>query len=297
MVAVEPGAIVSFDQSQPLLIEAVEWRQAAVHVVKDAQLHDDGSAATFPCNRFVPRVRASVQAPPPASIMALMQTLFINANGLRFEVLEEGSGDRLALCLHGFPEHAVSWRHQMPLLANMGYRVWAVNQRGYGRTSRPQRIADYALPHLIEDVAGLIDAAQAREVVLIGHDWGAMVAWCLAALQRRPLHRLVIMNVPHPLCFRAALKHWRQMRKSWYVAFFQLPWLPERMLASGSGAAVNRIFAGVTLPPEVRAVYRNQIAEPGAATAMLNWYRAMRVQTGASQDLERVIETPTLLIW
>src|SRR3954453_23440374 len=217
-----------------------------------------------------------------------MQTTFIKANGLRFEVLEAGSGDKAALCLHGFPEHAVSWRHQILVLAGMGDRVWAVNQRGYGRTSRPTQVADYALPHLVDDVAALIDAANAKRVVLIGHDWGGMVAWCFAATQRRPLERLVIMNVPHPLCFRAALKHWRQLRKSWYVAFFQLPWLPGRMLASGSRAAVNRIFAGVTLPPEVRAVYRNQIAEPGAATAMLNWYRAMRVQTGASQDLERV---------
>jgi pimeloyl-ACP methyl ester carboxylesterase len=88
-----------------------------------------------------------------------MQTIFIEANGLRFEVLEEGSGDRLALCLHGFPEHAISWRHQIPVLAKMGYRVWAVNQRGYGRTTRPTQVTDYALPHLVDDVAALIDAA------------------------------------------------------------------------------------------------------------------------------------------
>jgi pimeloyl-ACP methyl ester carboxylesterase len=135
-----------------------------------------------------------------------MQTKFVEANGLRFEVLQEGTGDRLALCLHGFPEHAISWRHQIPMLAGMGYRVWAVNQRGYGRTTRPTHVADYALPHLVDDVTALINAASAKNVVLIGHDWGAMVAWCFAAQQRRPLDRLVIMNDPHPLCFRAALK-------------------------------------------------------------------------------------------
>src|SRR3954470_21103609 len=118
-----------------------------------------------------------------------MQTMFIKANGLRFEVLEAGSGDKLALCLHGFPEHAVSWRHQLPVLASMGYRVWAVNQRGYGRTSRPTQVAEYALPHLVEDVAALIDAANAKSVALIGHDWGGMVARCFAAGQRRPLER------------------------------------------------------------------------------------------------------------
>jgi pimeloyl-ACP methyl ester carboxylesterase len=226
-----------------------------------------------------------------------MQTRFVEANGLRFEVLEEGSGDRLALCLHGFPEHAVSWRHQMPVLADMGYRVWAVNQRGYGRTTRPTRVEDYALPELLDDVAALIDASSAKSVVLIGHDWGAMVAWCFAAGRLRPLERLVIMNVPHPLCFRAALKHWRQKRKSWYIAFFQLPVLPERMLAANGGAAVRRMFARVALPPDVLAIYTGQITEPGAATAMLNWYRAMRLRSPRTPDLARVIEVPTLVVW
>jgi pimeloyl-ACP methyl ester carboxylesterase len=227
-----------------------------------------------------------------------MQTRFIEANGLRFEVLEEGSGDRLALCLHGFPEHAVSWRHQMPVLAAMGYRVWAVNQRGYGRSSRPDGVESYALPHLIADVAALIDASGARSTVLIGHDWGAMVAWCFAAGQVRPLERLVIMNVPHPLCFRAALKHWRQRRKSWYIGFFQIPVLPERLLAASGGASVRRMFAGVALPPDVLDIYAKQIAEPGAATAMLNWYRAARRPDRAGMpDLSRVIEAPTLVVW
>ena len=226
-----------------------------------------------------------------------MQTRTITANGLDFEVLEEGSGDRLALCLHGFPEHAVSWRHQMPVLASMGYRVWAVNQRGYGRSSRPARTADYALPHLLDDVAGLIDASGAASVVLIGHDWGAMVAWCFAASRRRALAKLVIMNVPHPLCFRAALKRWRQRRKSWYIAFFQIPRVPERLLAANQGAAIRRMFGGVALPPDVLAVYTSQITEPGAATAMLNWYRAMGRGSADMPDLARTIEVPTLVIW
>lgn len=124
-------------------------------------------------------------------------------------MLEQGSGDRLALCLHGFPEHAVSWRHQMRVLADLGYRVWAVNLRGYGRSSRPARVADYAVSELLDDVAALVDASGARSLVLIGHDWGAMVAWHFAAAQLSLLERLVIVNVPHPLCFQAALKRWR----------------------------------------------------------------------------------------
>ena len=220
----------------------------------------------------------------------------VQANGLLFEVEETGSGDHLALCLHGFPEHLVSWRNQVPVLAEMGYRVWAVNQRGYGRSSRPAGVAAYALPNLLADVAALIDASGARRVTLIGHDWGAMVAWCFAAGRIRPLERLVIMNVPHPLCFRAALKHWRQRRKSWYIGFFQVPVLPDRMLAAGGGAAVRRMFRGLPIPPEIVDVYARQIAEPGAATAMLNWYRATRHTEGMPR-LDTVIATPTLVIW
>ena len=124
-----------------------------------------------------------------------------------------------------------------------------------------------------------------------------MVAWCFAAEQRRPLERLVIMNGPHPLCFRAALEHWRQMRKSWYVAFFQLPILPEQMLTANGGAIVRRMFGGVALPPDVLAVYTRQITEPGAATAMLNWYRAIRLRSSRRLNLAQVIEVPTLVVW
>ena len=225
-----------------------------------------------------------------------MSTRLVEANGLQFEVAETGEGDHLALCLHGFPEHLVSWRYQVPVLAAMGYRVWSVNQRGYGRSSRPPGVAAYALQHLVADVAALIDASGAKRVTLLGHDWGAMVAWCFAAGRVRPLERLVIMNVPHPLCFRAALGHWRQRLKSWYIGLFQIPLVPEALLAARGGAAVRRMFAGLDLPADVVEVYARQISEPGAATAMLNWYRAMRLP-GQMADLARPIEVPTLVIW
>ena len=107
------------------------------------------------------------------------------------------------------------------------------------------------MPHLVDDVTALINAAGAKSVVLIGRDWVAMVAWCFAAEQLHPLERLVIMNGPNPLCFRTALRHWRQMRKSWDVAFFQLPRLAERILTGNGGAIVRRMFGGVARPPDV----------------------------------------------
>ncbi len=104
----------------------------------------------------------------------------IAANGIEFEVATIGDGDRLALCLHGFPEHAYSWRLQMPLLARLGYRVWAPNLRGYGNTTSPREVEAYKTTTLVEDVLALIAAARAKEVLLVAHDWGAVLAWSSA---------------------------------------------------------------------------------------------------------------------
>ena len=153
----------------------------------------------------------------------------IEANGFHFAVEQAGEGDHLALCLHGFPESRFSWRHQIPMLADMGYRVWAPDLRGYGETEpKPKAVAAYCVYRLMEDVAALIDASGAKKVTLIGHDWGAGLAWTFATNRVRPLERLVIMNVPHPAVMRAHLgRSWAQLKKSWYMAFFQIPRLPE----------------------------------------------------------------------
>ncbi len=227
----------------------------------------------------------------------------VEANGLRFEVAELGEGDRLALCLHGFPELHYSWRHQMPLLAARGYRVWAPNLRGYGATSKPEGIENYAVPKLVADVAALIDASGARQVLLLGHDWGAAVAWAFAINKVRPLTGLVIMNVPHPACFARELKTWKQRRKSWYMFFFQLPRLPERILAKNDALWIRKAFRASSqdkarFPDKVLDVYAASAQRPGALTAMLNWYRAaMRAGFGKGAKALPVIETPTLMIW
>lgn len=150
-----------------------------------------------------------------------IETCFVDANGLRFEVDTCGTGDRLALCLHGFPEHSFSWRYQLPLLAELGYRAWAPNLRGYGNSSRPEGVEAYDLEHLMADVAGLIDASGCQEVVLLAHDWGAVIAWHFAIRRIRPLTHLIICNVPHPGPARQALRRGlAQLKKSWYIFFF-----------------------------------------------------------------------------
>jgi pimeloyl-ACP methyl ester carboxylesterase len=229
----------------------------------------------------------------------------VKANGLSFEVHTAGdpASDRLALLLHGFPEHAFSWRHQLPLFAKLGYRVWAPNQRGYGGSDKPRGVANYRIDALVSDVAGLIDASGARRVTLVGHDWGGLVAWELAARRARPLDHLVIMNVPHPARFREELaRNPAQRRRSLYALFFQLPWLPEWLMRRNGAALIDEAFRGMAIdksrfPDDALAVYRRNVLQPGAATAMLNWYRAAGRRFGALGREQRPIETPTLLIW
>jgi len=228
----------------------------------------------------------------------------VRANGLRFNVASCGAGDRLALCLHGFPELSYSWRAQLPLLARLGYRAWAPDLRGYGGSDRPRSYHDYALELLVEDVAGLIEASGAREVVLMAHDWGAVVAWAYAMRPPRPIDRLVIMNVPHPGAARKAAGL-RQLRRSWYILFFQIPWLPEWVLTRNGAQAVGRAFSEIAIdksrfPPDVLDVYRQAALQPGAAKAMVDYYRALLRGGGARRQGARpypLIETPTLVVW
>lgn len=226
----------------------------------------------------------------------------IVARGLPFEVATAGGGDHLALCLHGFPELHYSWRGQIPLLADMGYRVWAPNLRGYGASFRPARVADYRLGELLDDVAALVDASGARRLTLIAHDWGGALAWYFAIRRLRPVERLVVMNLPHPACLRVALERWPQRRRSWYMAFFQLPWLPEHALLRNDAAALRRAFRGMAIdksrfPDAVLDVYARAAAEPGALTAMINWYRAA-FRYPADMDVgDGRVDVPTLQIW
>ncbi len=233
--------------------------------------------------------------PDPASGIAIRT---VRAGAIDFEVAEAGTGDHLALCLHGFPELAYSWRHQIPVLAALGYRVWAPNLRGYGASSRPTPLADYRMDRLTDDIAALIEASGADRVTLIAHDWGGALAWQAAIRKVRPIARLVVMNMPHPAGLRHALRRWPQRRRSWYMAFFQLPWLPEHVLARNDAAWIRRAFRGMAVdrtrfPKDVLDVYARAALRPGALTAMLNWYRAMRLGGGASGP----VEVPTLLIW
>ena len=230
-------------------------------------------------------------------------TRFVDVGELRFEVTECGSGQQLALCLHGFPESAFSWRHQLPFLASLGYRVWAPNLRGYGQSSRPAAISEYHIERLIEDVEGLIGAARTNRVLLVGHDWGGIIAWMTALKQRVNLAGLVIVNAPHPAIFASRIWSWPQIRRSWYILAFQIPRLPEFFLGRQGASAIAKAFVSMAVdktrfPPEVLDVYRQQARIPGALRAMVNYYRAnLTFLWDTRLRLNSLIEIPTLLIW
>ncbi|AKF07420.1 alpha/beta fold hydrolase [Sandaracinus amylolyticus] len=227
----------------------------------------------------------------------------VPSNGLRFRVHTAGEGDRVALLLHGFPESWFSWRDQMPLLARLGYRVWAPDLRGYGGTEKPKDVRAYRMETLLDDVAGLVDAAKPRELLLVAHDWGGMVGWEFVRRRVRPVDRFVALNIPHPVLMRRALRsNPRQLARSWYMFMFQLPFVPEWYLARGDYRAIKGAFMSMAIdrkrfPKEVLDVYRDNAAQPGALRGMLNWYRAALRHPSPAKGAARVIETPTLMLW
>ncbi|WP_353216957.1 alpha/beta hydrolase [Sandarakinorhabdus sp.] len=226
--------------------------------------------------------------------------LLLKANGLEFACDTAGTGPDVALCLHGFPESRYSWRYQLPVLADAGWHAVAPDLRGYGGSSRPNGKAAYHIDRLVDDVAGMFDALKPRRKLLVAHDWGAVIAWVTAMRRTVELDGLIIMNVPHPTVFGELIRHYRPQRlKSWYVAFFQIPWLPEFLLRQNRAEGIANAFLNMAVnkamfPPEVLEVYRQNALIPGALTAMINYYRA---NLGILDEKSPPITVPTLMLW
>jgi pimeloyl-ACP methyl ester carboxylesterase len=224
------------------------------------------------------------------------------SNGVTLHVAQAGPATGSpVLLLHGFPEFWRGWIRQMPALAQAGYRMWAPDQRGYNLSDKPAGVGAYDIDLLARDVVGLIDAMGQERVDLIGHDWGAAVAWWVAATYPRRVRRLVILNVPHPaVMFGTLWRSWVQMRKSWYIFFFQLPRLPESSLRRNDWTNAIRALKGSarrgTFDADDVAAYRAAWSQPGAITGMVNWYRAAARHQRKMAKLGR-ISVPTLMIW
>src|SRR5215472_2733735 len=188
-------------------------------------------------------------------------------NGLRFFFVDEGHGTPVVL-LHGFPDTSFLWRHQLPALVGAGFRVVAPDLRGRGQSDRPERVGDYRLSTSLTDVAGLLDALSIARAHVVGHDWGAAVAWILAALRPERVERLVALSVGHP----AALAHptLEQLQKSWYYLLFAIPGLAEAALQQDEWSLLRAFLQG---SGDIER-YIADLSQPGALSAALNWYRA-----------------------
>lgn len=231
-----------------------------------------------------------------------LETLSLAANGLRFHALAAGPVDGpLVMLLHGFPETSHGWRHQMPALAAAGFRLVAPDQRGIGASDKPQGVAAYRIDHLAADIVALVHALGRERAQVVGHDWGGAVTWYLALHHADVVERAAILDAPHPQAFSAWLRaHRSQRRKSWYMAFFQIPWLPEFMLRARDFRALARALVDSSRPgtftPADLAVYRAAWAQPGALTGMLNWYRALRLPQ-PHRHASPEVTIPVRLMW
>jgi pimeloyl-ACP methyl ester carboxylesterase len=231
-----------------------------------------------------------------------LEHVFLPTNGIRLHVVQSGSRyGALVILLHGFPEFWYGWRKQIRSLPDAGLRIWVPDQRGYNLSDKPKGIAAYRLNELSNDVLGLIDAAGVDKCYLAGHDWGAAVAWWVALHHPDRLHKLAILNVPHPAVMkRSLMSSQAQLRRSWYMFFFQIPFIAEAILRNNDWEPMVRTLLSGSQPGSFSKEdidrYRQAWWRKDAVTSMLNWYRAaLQMPPDMSGDLR--IRVPTLILW
>jgi pimeloyl-ACP methyl ester carboxylesterase len=233
--------------------------------------------------------------------VAELEDRFVTVDGVRLHYVEAGEGP-LVLLLHGFPEFWWSWRRQIPALVEAGFRVVAVDQRGYALSDRPRSWRDYRIERLAADVDGLIVALGEERAHVVGHDWGAAVAWTVASLYPERVERLAILNVPHPERMARGLQtSFKQLRRSWYMFFFQLPWLPEQLLRAMGRRALEKVYGDArpgAFTEDDFDRYERALMGPGGLKGPIDWYRAaLRRNPNALARMYRPIPAPTLVIW
>ena len=225
-----------------------------------------------------------------------LETLAFQNSETALHAVAAGPKDgAVVVLLHGFPEFWYGWHKQIAPLAAAGFRVIVPDQRGYNLSSKPAGIASYALSELVSDVIAIADQLGQQKIFLVGHDWGAAVAWSAALL-----HPQRVANVPHPSVMRKfMMTRLRQALRSWYIFFFQLPWLPEALFSAfhfrvGARSLLRSSRPG-TFSTEDLAQYRAAWSQPGAVTGMIHWYRALfRYPT---KFPERTVRVPTRILW
>ena len=205
--------------------------------------------------------------------------------------------------LHGFPEFWYSWRHQLPALARAGFRALALDLPGYNESDGFPDVRSYRLSSLVKVLAEFLRNVAGGPAFVVGHDWGGVLAWRLATLYPELIRKLAILNAPHPATYREELQQGLgQWMRSWYVFFFQVPWLPEWFLQANDFAFFERAWRQQPIHPEAFreediAQYKQALSRPGVLTAGLNYYRAAFRYFRDSCRAPQSVPAPTLVIW
>ena len=226
---------------------------------------------------------------------------YADLGDVRLHYVEAGEGP-LVLLLHGFPQFWYQWRHQIPALVEAGFRVVAPDMRGYNLSGKPPGVQAYRVELLARDVERLIRTCGEGTAVVVGHDWGAIAAWIAAMRHPGRVERLAILNVPHPARSLDGLLSPMQLLRSSYMFFFQIPRLPEEVIRAGDFALLRSVFRSDPVQPEALTAedierYIEAIAQPGALTASLNYYRALLRNPREMRALLQRVEAPVLVIW
>ncbi len=224
---------------------------------------------------------------------------YLVSEGMKLHYVTQGEGP-LMLMLHGFPEFWYSWRHQIPEFAKE-FKVVALDLRGYNDSDKPHDRAAYVMDEFVQDVEGVIQELGYDRCVLVGHDWGGLIAWNFAYTYPTMVDKLIVLNLPHPVKFAEGLRTPQQLLRSSYIFFFQLPFLPELLLQWSDYEAIAAAFRGMAVNQRAFTqadleAYKNAAAKRGAATAMLNYYRNIFQQKLFNQEWS-ILEVPTLMIW
>ncbi|MEP6820000.1 MAG: alpha/beta hydrolase [bacterium] len=232
---------------------------------------------------------------------------YANVNGIRLHYAEAGSGGKLVILLHGFPEFWYSWQRQLNALSDT-FHVVAPDMRGYNLSDKPSRVEDYKIDKLVADVIGLIDHFGAQQAAVVGHDWGAGVAWAVAQKHPERVSKLAVLQVPIAAAWRANMSL-KQLMRSWYMFFFQIPRLPEWLIKQQNFRAIDRTFTEKlgrknSFTGEDIERYKEAARQPGALTGAINYYRAnvfdrlfARKQRGEASKSNRRVRVPTLFIF
>jgi pimeloyl-ACP methyl ester carboxylesterase len=232
---------------------------------------------------------------------------YANVNGIRLHYAETGSGDYLVLLLHGFPEFWYSWRNQLDALGK-DFHVVAPDLRGFNLSDKPANVDDYKIDRVVGDVIGLIDHFGAKQAAVVGHDWGGGIAWAVALKHPDRVSKLAVMQVPPAAVWRANMTT-KQLLRSWYMFFFQIPRFPEWLLRQKNFEAIEKsitenVIRKNTFSPSDIELYKEAARQPGALTGAINYYRAnvmdrlrAKKESTSSPSSSVRVKVPTLFIF